>query len=413
MNRAVVVLVLIASLSVSLHAAQVRVILLSNSIDYDLAQDFVAFLGDKGVETLRVEAADFQQYQGEAFIIILGGPDAPEGVGEVVQQVLSREEQDYLRTHGNKAMYVKSNMWAQGQRVFVLAGSDRNQTREAHIEHRGGLYQNISAPQEFKLTPPEPLPSGSLVVYAGEYTGSIFYWGYEKTGEYTTVRLQKEYVEPTTTTTTRKNVTVHEDTAEGGNTSTITLDTSASKVDDYYNDMWIEITGGTGSGQVRKITDYGTQHQGTAQGGTASTITLATSASSVHGAYNGMWIEITGGTGSGQVRKITDYNGDTKVATVDTNWDAGEEPDTTSTYRIHWVAEVDTAWDTIPDTTSTYRILDTIKTTYVTEVRPQKFEHRTVYVTFKDSELPVKFQLEGVEYEILYYDNEKIIIKKL
>lgn len=194
MNKSLIAFVLMASLPASLSAAQVKVILLSNSIDHALAQDFLAFLGDKGVETLRVEAADFQRYQGEAFIVILGGPDAPEGVGEVVQQVLSREEQDYLRVPGNRAMYVKKDVWAQGQRVFVLAGSDRNQTRKAHIEERWELYQGIGALKEFKLTIPDPLPTGSFIVYSGEYTEAVSYWGYEKIGEYTTVRLQKEYV---------------------------------------------------------------------------------------------------------------------------------------------------------------------------------------------------------------------------
>lgn len=49
---------------------------------------------------------------------------------------------------------------------------------------------------------------------------------------------------------------VHEGTAQAGATTTITLDTSASSTDDYYNDMEVEIIGGTGDGQVRKITDY-------------------------------------------------------------------------------------------------------------------------------------------------------------
>jgi hypothetical protein len=45
-----------------------------------------------------------------------------------------------------------------------------------------------------------------------------------------------------------------------------------------------------------------------------------------------MRIEITGGTGSGQVRTITDYDGATFVATVDSPWTT--VPDNTSTYRI-------------------------------------------------------------------------------
>lgn len=71
---------------------------------------------------------------------------------------------------------------------------------------------------------------------------------------------------------------------------------------------------------------------GTAQAGAATTITLASGESAVDDAYNGQLIEITGGTGSGQVRKISDYVGSTKVATVDTAWSTN--PDATSTYEI-------------------------------------------------------------------------------
>jgi len=74
--------------------------------------------------------------------------------------------------------------------------------------------------------------------------------------------------------------------------------------------------------------------EGTAQGGGTNSITLADSASSEDDAYYGMCIEITEGTGKGQVRKIKDYEGGSKVATVDSDW--GTTPDTTSVYKLCW-----------------------------------------------------------------------------
>lgn len=72
---------------------------------------------------------------------------------------------------------------------------------------------------------------------------------------------------------------------------------------------------------------------GTAQAGsTSSTIVLATGASSTNDAYNGMYVRITGGTGNGQVRLITDYVGSTRTATVSPNWTT--TPDATSTYSV-------------------------------------------------------------------------------
>jgi hypothetical protein len=76
---------------------------------------------------------------------------------------------------------------------------------------------------------------------------------------------------------------------------------------------------------------------GTAQAGATTSITLDAGASASNDFYNGLWIRITGGTGSGQATVINDYNGTTKVATVE-----GE-----GSGRV---------WQTTPDATSVFEI---------------------------------------------------------
>jgi hypothetical protein len=71
---------------------------------------------------------------------------------------------------------------------------------------------------------------------------------------------------------------------------------------------------------------------GTAQAGASSTITLRSGAVATDDYYTGSAVAITGGTGAGQVRKITGYVGSTKVATVDAAWVTN--PDNTSTYQV-------------------------------------------------------------------------------
>lgn len=71
---------------------------------------------------------------------------------------------------------------------------------------------------------------------------------------------------------------------------------------------------------------------GTADAGTTGDITLDSMASASDDAYNRLLITITGGTGSGQVRRITDYVGSTKVASVYPAFSTA--PDDTSTYSI-------------------------------------------------------------------------------
>lgn len=71
----------------------------------------------------------------------------------------------------------------------------------------------------------------------------------------------------------------------------------------------------------------------TAQSGTNTTIVLDNLASSNDDFYNKCYITIIAGTGIGQTRIITDYDGTTFTATVDTKWDV--IPDSTSVFRIY------------------------------------------------------------------------------
>lgn len=76
---------------------------------------------------------------------------------------------------------------------------------------------------------------------------------------------------------------------------------------------------------------------GTAQAGGATSITLAAGSNALHStAFRGMFIKTTGGTGGGgtggannQVRRITDYNVGTLVATVSPAWETNPSSDTT------------------------------------------------------------------------------------
>ena len=71
---------------------------------------------------------------------------------------------------------------------------------------------------------------------------------------------------------------------------------------------------------------------GTAQAGAAGSITLAVGEPSTTDIFVGCRILIHTGTGAKQERICTAYNGSTKVATVDRNWDV--TPDATSQYEI-------------------------------------------------------------------------------
>jgi len=94
------------------------------------------------------------------------------------------------------------------------------------------------------------------------------------------------------------------------------------------------ITPSATSGNITLTASGVTTDTGTAQAGGANTITLKAATSyTTDDAPNGMFIQITGGTGSGQVRHVEDYVAATKVLTVFPAWTT--QPDATSQYNVH------------------------------------------------------------------------------
>jgi hypothetical protein len=111
--------------------------------------------------------------------------------------------------------------------------------------------------------------------------------------------------------------------------------TVAAIVDSTWDEV---ITGAThnvanSSGRrLRQIEATFVVASGTAQAGTATTITLAAGESATDDIFRGDRIVITEGTGAGEHDIITAYNGTTKVATVAETWVI--TPDATSVYEL-------------------------------------------------------------------------------
>lgn len=105
-------------------------------------------------------------------------------------------------------------------------------------------------------------------------------------------------------------------------------------------DAVTEIVAGVWNASTSSHTSSGTFGQklqpirtGTAQGGAAGSVTLDASASSVTNFYKDQVVHATGGTGAGQARTITAYNGTSKVASVSPSW--GTTPSSDTVFQIH------------------------------------------------------------------------------
>jgi len=139
-------------------------------------------------------------------------------------------------------------------------------------------------------------------------------------------------------------------TANAGDTVIKITLTGGVATANYYNGQLVIITGGTGAGQSRTILKYladgsatptrdfsvapdgtstfvvigadvaGLLEAGEATDGGNATITLDAEASAENNSYKSNYIVVTGGTGAGQTRLITAYNGTSKKANVVPNW---------------------------------------------------------------------------------------------
>jgi len=115
---------------------ETRVVLVANTIDLELARAFIAFLSEMGFDVKVTDASGFEGYREEGRIVVLGGPDAPEGTGEIVREALTEVEEESVRAEGSAVMLVKKDLWAKGQSIVILAGSDRYGTRLAQERNR-------------------------------------------------------------------------------------------------------------------------------------------------------------------------------------------------------------------------------------------------------------------------------------
>ena len=111
--------------------------------------------------------------------------------------------------------------------------------------------------------------------------------------------------------------------------------TAAENADALWDEVLTGLTHNVANSagkRLREMFDAGLYGEETAQGGTASTITLAATASALDDFYNTMVLTIIDGTGAGQIRTFKDYVGATRVATACRDWIV--TPDNTSKYVI-------------------------------------------------------------------------------
>ncbi|MCX6695406.1 MAG: hypothetical protein NTU61_03845, partial [Candidatus Altiarchaeota archaeon] len=143
--RVFCVMLLLCALVASASAYGNSVIVLANSIDGSMASGLYGFLNGGGFDVVKVNSSSFSAFQNSSLIIILGGQNAPEGVGKFSSEILSASGENYLvSSNTTSGVFTGVDVWSQNQMVFVYAGYDENRTVFAWENNKQSFADTVS-----------------------------------------------------------------------------------------------------------------------------------------------------------------------------------------------------------------------------------------------------------------------------
>ncbi len=116
-----------------------KLFIVANPTAVSLAKEFFNTLSNESIP-LQIVSEQFDKVKNEKYIVVLGGAKGPGSVDEFVKLVLTKEEQAAANQPGGK-MFVKENVFTQGQTIIVFSGSDEAAAGEARKSGRKTWWQ--------------------------------------------------------------------------------------------------------------------------------------------------------------------------------------------------------------------------------------------------------------------------------
>ena len=124
-----------------------KIIVVTNDIDYGYCWPYIYWGAyNFRVNISRVKPCDFEDYKNSSFILILGGPKAYDGVGDIVAGILSEDEIKSLSVKGAKEIFVLHDVWSSGQIVVVAAGNTRYETKMLAMDDNDNTLPDMLEP---------------------------------------------------------------------------------------------------------------------------------------------------------------------------------------------------------------------------------------------------------------------------
>jgi len=202
--RKIVCLILLAQFISYASASAGLVVVLANSIDGSAAGGLYSFLSSSGFQAVSVNSTEFPGLRNSTLVIILGGQNAPEGVGEFSGKILSSDDQEYLESsNASRGLYYGNDVWALGQQVFVFAGYDEAGTMAAWKDNKNRFASEagIQAPQSSGLriqvsgvTPCNSVKFNEIFFSIASENATQAAWGVNNPDEYVSLQCDESEV---------------------------------------------------------------------------------------------------------------------------------------------------------------------------------------------------------------------------
>jgi hypothetical protein len=145
-------IILLSSLETAF--AEDKIFIVTNETAKELSKDFFTVLNNESIP-LSITMDSFDKVKKEKYIIVLGGAKGPGGVDGFIKQILTAEEQKAANQPDGK-IFVKENVFSQGQKIIVFAGPDETAAANARKNSRKTWWDCLV--KWFDLDTSAPMP---------------------------------------------------------------------------------------------------------------------------------------------------------------------------------------------------------------------------------------------------------------
>jgi len=150
------VIVLVSTGSLVAHAQPIELtpentVILSNETDASFCRDFSVLLKNLRVEWVILDTAEVPESVRDKNLIIVGRPDA-EYTGDIITELVTQEEADYVRQDGHYSVLEKDSPWNDSRIIHISAASDLLLTKRATEEAITSIMENGQARGEWYLS---------------------------------------------------------------------------------------------------------------------------------------------------------------------------------------------------------------------------------------------------------------------